>query len=254
MKIRSLFFKPTNAHVLMLSFLLGVTSALLFGLQQALGSAENSVRPALAVAVLLQSTVTDDQARTLLTEAKSRDPEVLSVLYVSKAEALQEASKDPALSKSLMLLKENPLPASLIIRYSDRAWMERSEPAEPLKSLPEVQEIRWDAQARTIFRSLHQWRAWLLRLACFAVAMLVVWVFFGVYRFLALRAPLKPLAVQIIVGLTGGVVAAILWAYALRGVGMDASAFRPTGFSFLPLITGAAVAIACFGLGVYDTN
>jgi len=238
----------------MLSFLLGVTSALLLGLQQTLGSAENAVKRSMAVAVLLSGSVNDAQATALLNSLKARDPEIESAVYMSKADALQEASKDPALAKSLMLLKENPLPASFVLRYSDRAWMERSEPAEPLKSLPEIQEIRWDAQARTVFRSLVQWRAWVLRLAAFAVMMLVVWSFFGVYRFLVLRAPVQPLMIQLGVGVVGGGIAVLLWEYALRCIGTDASVFRPDGFSFLPLVTGAAVAIACFGWGVCEEN
>ena len=49
MQIYKRLFKPANAHVLMVSFLLGGVGALMIGLQQSLKTAEDTIRPALHI-------------------------------------------------------------------------------------------------------------------------------------------------------------------------------------------------------------
>ena len=168
MNIRQAVFQPERAHVFMISFLLGLTAALLLGIDRVLASAEESLRSQLAVAVFFQSSEPDEAARRISESLRGRDSAIESAQFISKQAALQDAQQDPALARSLMVLKDNPLPASTILRYRDEAWLERGEPAETLRGVPQIQEIRWDARARSSFRSLHQWRAWLLRLAAFS--------------------------------------------------------------------------------------
>ena len=247
MNFRTLLFRPNSVHVLLMTFFMGITAALVFGLEQTLKSAEDSIKQPLLVSVFMQSSFQDDQAQKWGDQLRLKDPEIQNLNFISKAQALQEAQKDTALAKSLMILKENPLPASFVLRYSDRAWLERNEPVDPIKSLPEIQEIRWDAQARSVFRSLHQWRAWLTRLSAFAGVLLMVWAFIGLYQFLAMRASLAEFALQLLIGIVGGAVALGLWAYALQGLGPDAGVFRPPWFSLVPMLTGLIVAMGCFG-------
>ncbi len=223
---------PANAHVLMVSFLLGGVGALLIGLQQSLGTAEASIRPALKVAVFIQDNVPDADAQKWANALPSFDPELESVTYISRQEALQKAQANPSLAKSLLLLRENPFPASVILNYRDSAWMERPEPAITIKSQPQVQEIRWDPETRSVFRSLRQWRAWLVRLSAFAMMMLIVWCFFGIYRFLSMKAPLAELLIQLGIGLIGGSLAVATWGFALRDIGTDAALYSPAGSRF----------------------
>ncbi len=254
MEIRKRLLNATNAHVLMVSFLLGGVGALLIGLQQSLKTAEASIRPALKVVVFIQDNVPDADAEKWANSLQALDPELESVTYISRQDALQKAQENPALAKSLLLLRENPFPASVVLHYRDAAWMERPEPAMTLKTQPQVQEIRWDPEARSVFRSLREWRAWLMRLTAFAMIMLAVWSFFGIYRFLSLKAPFPELIIQVGVGLIGGALAVITWGFALRGVGSDAALYTPASVSFWPLITAALSALATFGWSVTDEH
>src|SRR5882724_11822222 len=129
MNIRAHFFRPANAHVLMVSFLLGGIGALLIGLQQSLRTAEDSIRPALKVVALIQPTVTDENAKKWSDGLQAADPEIASVAFISRQEALTRAQGNPALAKSLLLLRDNPLPPSVVLLYSDAAWLARPEPA-----------------------------------------------------------------------------------------------------------------------------
>ncbi len=254
MLIRKRLFKPANAHVLMVSFLLGGIGALLIGLQQSLKAAEESIRPALKVVVFIQPNITDENVKKWSDSLLSLDPELASVAYISRQEALQKSQGNPALAKSLILLRDNPLPASVVLFYKDSAWLERPEPAMTLKSQAEVQEIRWDPEARSVFRSLRQWRTWLLRLSAFAVMMLAVWCFFGLYRFLVMKAPLSEMIIQLAIGLIGGGLAMATWGFALREVGQDAALYRPEAVSVWPLLSALMAALATFGWKVSNEN
>ncbi len=251
MTLRNFLFRPTSAQVLLVTFFMGTLAALVIGLEQTLHSAEDSIRPLLVVSTFLQAGVSEDQAKAWGETLRRKDAEIQSLAFISKDQALQEAQKDPALAKSLMILKDNPLPASFLIHYSDRAWLERSEPVDGVKGSPEVQEVRWDPQARSVFRSLQQWRAWLIRFSGFAGVMLLVWALVGMYRFLAMRARPDLLLGQLLLGLCGGALSVGIWAYALRGLGPDAGVYRPAWFSLLPIVAGITVAIGCFG---WDSN
>jgi cell division protein FtsX len=247
MQIRTKLFTATNAHVLMVTFLLGGTGALMIGLQQSLHTVEQAIRPELNVAVFVQPNVTDQDAAQWARTLQTTDPEIASVKFVSRDEALQKAQGNPALVKSLLLLRDNPFPASVLLQYNDRAWLERPEPALALRSMPQVQEIRWDPEARSVFRSIRQWRAWLARLTIFALLMLFIWCFFGIYRFLVLKASFGQLLMQLGIGLIGGSLAVTTWGLALRGIGSDAALYRPEVVSFWPLVAAVMAALATFG-------
>jgi len=247
MDIRTKLFKPANAHVLMVSFLLGGIGALLIGMQQALKTAEESIRPSLKAVVFIQAGIPDQQAAKWANTLPAADPEIDSITFVSRDEALKNAQGNPSLIKSLILLRENPFPSSVIIRYKDVAWLERPEPVLSLRNAPEVQEIRWDPEVRSVFRSLRQWRAWLVRISAFAMMMLLVWSLFGVYRFLAARSSAFELFVQLGLGLIGGSLSMATWTLALHGIGPDAALYRPGFVSFWPLLTASMAALATFG-------
>src|SRR5690349_18155925 len=106
MEIRKRLIKPANAYVLMVSFLLGGVGALLIGLQQSLQTAEASILPALKVAIFIQPDVTDADAEKWATSLPRLDPDIESLTYISRQEALAKAQANPALAKSLLLLHE----------------------------------------------------------------------------------------------------------------------------------------------------
>ena len=247
MTIRAQLFKPANAHILMVSFLLGAIGALLIGLQQSLKTAEESIRPNLRVVLFLRPDLQQENAQKWVETLPTADPEIESAVYISPQEALDRAQSNPTMAKSLILLWDNPFPASVVLLYKDSAWLGRPEPALMIKDMPEVQEIRWDPESRSVFRSLRQWRAWLLRLSAFAVTMLGVWCFFGLYRFLAMKAPYAELFIQLGIGFIGGSLAVATWGLALRGIGQDAALYRPEWISFWPLAASVMAALATFG-------
>ncbi len=231
----------------MVSFLLGGVGALFIGLQQSLKAAEESIRPALKVAVFVQDNVSDEDARKWAASLPAQDAELESAEFVSRKDAFQKALETSTLSKSLLLLRENPFPATVLLHYKDWAWLERPEPALALKSQPQVQEIRWNPEVRSVFRSLRQWRTWLERLTVFALIMLVVWCLFGAYRFFALKAPAGELFIQLGIGLIGGSISIVTWGLSLRGVGADAALYKPEAVSFWPLVAALLASLATFG-------
>lgn len=248
MVIRKLGFRAFQGHVLGVTFLVGLLATFLMGSQESLSKAEESVKSSLGVLVFLQTALSDGQAKEWGDALRKRDPEIESYTFISKDQAYQEALKDPAVSKSLMLLKENPLPASFSIRLSDHAWWERTDPAERIKGAPFVQEIRWDPPSRSLYRGLHQWRLWLIRLSVVAGALLLIWTFLGLFRFFYLRLSVRTLVFQLGLGLMGSAVALFAWALALNSVQAEPAVYRPVWFSFLPLAAGMMAAVACLGV------
>ena len=249
MEIKDYLRRAFNGHVLIVTFVMGLFATVMIGLQQSLANAESQVKNSLAVLVFLQTTVPDAEASQMAQRIKTQDPDILSIMYISKDQAYQDALKDPGLAKSLLLLKNNPLPASLVIRYSDSAWWERSDPAESLKSAANIQEIRWDPQARALFRTLHRWRLWCLRFSVFVLALLGVWAFIGLYRFLSLHSGLPEIAMQLMVGSIIGGFAAAIWSMGLRfSLQADFSSAHPAWGWALPVVIGAVAALGCYGI------
>src|ERR1041385_1981399 len=117
MQNRRPFLKPVNVHVLLASLLLGVVGALLLGIANSLKTAENSLRADLKVAIFIANNLPDPQAEAWSQSLPARDHEIESATFISRSEALQKAQANTALAKSLMLLHDNPLPASVVIRY-----------------------------------------------------------------------------------------------------------------------------------------
>jgi hypothetical protein len=250
MNIKRVIWRAYNGHVLIVAFLIGLFAMVLIAVQQSLLQAESSVKEALSVVVFLQNDLAGADAETLIQSVKSQDPEITSISFTSKEQAYEEAMKDPHLAKSLLLLKSNPLPASFTLRYSDRAWLERNEPARNLSDIPAIQEVRWDPQARSLFLSLHRWRMWALRFCGFASMILFIWATIGLYRFLLLNGRAQEMVVPLAVGAVGGILAWALWGVGLHTTRAEISAFNPVWLGVIPLAIGAVSGLGCFGLDV----
>ncbi len=241
-----------TVHVLMLSFLMGGMGSVMVGLQDSLKMAELSVRSNLKVIVFIQQSVKDEIAKQWSESLPAQDAEIESVDFVSRQEALEKAQENPALVKSLILLRENPLPSTAIVRYKDSAWLERPEPAVGLQSAPEIQELRWDPEARSLFQKLRQWRVWVMRLSLFAVILMGIWASMGLYRYWLLRSQPRELLKQLGIGLVGGGLALLMIQLALHRVGLEASAFKPALHSPWPLVAAALASVATYGWKIAD--
>src|SRR4051812_12620961 len=233
-------------HILMVAFLIGLFGAVMTCTQGALQSAENSLGSSLLVVAFLQNSLSEANAPAFIDSLKAQDADIENIDYISKAQAYQEAMKDPKMAKSLMLLKANPLPASLTIRYSERALSERADPAEKVRGANSIQEIRWDPQARSIYRSLHGWRMWMMRFSAFVALVLLVWAFVGLYRLLLLQSTPQEIAVQVGLGLGGGALAWGLWGAGLQSIQSGISMLHPAPVWAVPILMGAVSALGCF--------
>ncbi len=85
-----------------------------------------------------------------------------------------------------------------------------------------------------------------MRVNVFAVLMLSVWCLFGIYRFMAVRATARTLALQLSAGLVGGLLALATWGAALQRLGSDAAHYRPHGLSLWPLVAALMASMATF--------
>jgi cell division protein FtsX len=225
-------------RMLFISFLVAGGGALCAGVQQSLRIAEEMARSSLKVAVFLSPALTDAEGEQWVKTLPNIDPAIESAEYISRDEALKRAQQNPMLGRSLLLLRKNPFPASVVIRYQGPAWFERSDPAIKLRDQPSVQEIRWDAELRSHFRSLWQWHLWLGRVGLTVFMMLVAGALVGFIRFLKTHRSWSELWIQGGVGLLGGGLAIGLWGIALQKVGTEAAAYRPTHLNFWPLLAG----------------
>lgn len=90
-----------------------------------------------------------DQTISRLRDSFAAEPEVASVAYVSKAQALAEFRQEfPSEGHLLDGLGENPLPASLVVTFARRvhssdavaAWIERA------KQVPGIAQVQYDRE------------------------------------------------------------------------------------------------------------
>jgi cell division transport system permease protein len=101
-------------------FIVGVFSVLIFDVQSILNSIENQVE----IAVYLQDNISNDLKGYLEKEIKSW-PEVESINYVSKEQALEKFKVQNEGSDILKEIQGNPLPASFEIKLADPQKVEQ---------------------------------------------------------------------------------------------------------------------------------
>ena len=227
------------------AFLVTLLAVFLVEAYQRLGFEARHQKDGLAVVVFLQTSLTDAQAQAWVEQLHQQDKEIESLVLTTKEQAYKKAAEDPTLAKSLLLLKENPQPATVVVRYSDQAWLQPVSPVERLKVLPSMGEIRWDPQTLSGWLSLQRWRRALRHLAMLLIALVGFWAFMGIYRALSLRLPLREIFLHVGWGLIGGSAAAAVWLATLRAAFEDSAMSLS---SWLPLGAGVAGALACIGI------
>jgi hypothetical protein len=249
MKIAGSLFRFAHVHIFIVSFLLTFSVACFLGFHQALSAARDGFRESLQLSAFLQPTILDADGQKIADSIKAGDPEVQSVAFVSKAQALELAQKDPFLAKSLMLLKDNPLTGEVQVHYSERAWLERPDFGQTLGSIPQIQEIHWNVQARDSFRSVSQWEKWLAQAGGCLLGFFFVWMLAGLYRILSARISFVEVLIALLVGMLGAGGAMALWTFTFKSLGPEAAAIGPRHSSLLPLLTGIIVSVALSGWG-----
>jgi len=119
---------------------------------------ESKARESLLLVAYLNPDVSEAAGTELSQSISKLDSEILETRYQSKEEALRAAQANPAWAKALMLMKGNPLPSTVSIRFSDAVWLTHADPAQLLKETVEIAEVRWDAALRDAFRYYATWR------------------------------------------------------------------------------------------------
>jgi len=82
-------------------------------------------------------------------------PEVVSVEFISRQQALEALSKrDPELAKSVTLLGDNPLPAGFEVRFSPQGLEHLSEWVRVAGSVPEISRVEYkQAQLQALLQA-----------------------------------------------------------------------------------------------------
>ncbi len=240
-----------RTHAFVVSFLVTLLALFIVEGYQRLGQESRHIKEGLVVVVFLQNSLSDAQALGWLDQFKLQDKDIESAVLTTKEQAFQKAALDPMLAKSLQLLKENPLPASVVIHYSDTAWMQSVAPVERLKVLPSITEIRWDPQVLSTWQSVERWRIAIRRLALLLLGVVGLWACAGIYRFFVLHLLPGEMILHVGWGLLGGGIAEAVWLQTLR-TAFENSAM--TVSSSLPLGAGIAGALACLGFRFFHAK
>jgi cell division transport system permease protein len=132
---------------LLTAFVIGITLALPAGLHTLvanLGRAGEGLQGTLRASLFLSDDVTEDRAQALSREI-ARKPGVSAVRYISRAQALEEFRSYSGFGEALDLLKDNPLPATIVVT-PDAKQPEAKTAAllKELAALPEVSQAKLD--------------------------------------------------------------------------------------------------------------
>jgi cell division transport system permease protein len=132
---------------LLTAFVIGVTLALPAGLHTLmanLGEASGSMRGSLRASLYLRDGVTPERGAAL-TQELGRRPEVKQARYISRDDALQEFRSYSGFSEALDLIKDNPLPAAIVLTPDSTQPQARVQAMlEELSALPEVERAQLD--------------------------------------------------------------------------------------------------------------
>ena len=166
--------------VLSLAAAVGGLATFLCVAARGMNRAQAQIHETLPVAVFFQANLPDDQARATAAAWVAQDKAIQRVSYLSRDQAYADASKDPLLARSLMLLHDNPLTATAEIHYNMQAWIARTDPAEVLRTAAGVQDIRWSAPRRDALLAFEPWKAALSRSLWAAAVLFMLWSLCGV--------------------------------------------------------------------------
>ena len=247
--MRTSFFRPATLHAFFAGFLLSTLAFFLSGLYHISAATENNLRENLFVTIFLRPALTDMDGAAVAKSIQDGDKEVVSTSFVSKEEALQQAERDPVLSKSLMLLKENPLPAFVTVRYSDAAWLQRDNPGEMLTGISQMQEMKWNPLNRAAFRKAHAWRRMAEATSIGLAVVLLFWFIAGVLHFVSSHLRFEHLFSGALAGALGAGSAWLAEVFLIQRFGGEGTGILSAQLSLLPIITGIIIGMTLSGWG-----
>lgn len=223
-------------YIVLLAAAFGSLTTLSCALLRGMDRAQDQVHAALPVSVFFQANLPDDQTRATADQLKAQDPAIEETVYTSRDQAFADASKDPLLSRSLMLLRDNPLSAVVEVRYSKKAWLERQDPAQALHQVPGIQEIRWSAARREMLLQFEPWKKICSKTLWIVCAVLMLWSLKGIRAFAVTLSEWKIGMTFILAGFIGGACTLFLWSLVLPGQTYPA----------LPLLFGGLLGVGSF--------
>jgi cell division protein FtsX len=199
----------------------------------------------LPVAVFFQSNLSDTQTRAIADALPRKDKGIEKVTYISREQAYAEASKDPLLSRSLMLLRDNPLSATAEIHYSLRSWIDHTDPSDSLRSTSGVQDIRWNAARRDALLAFEPWKIAITRTLWGVGLLLLLWSVGGVSLLASEAVRYKTGAAYFLTGLLGGAVMTLFWVGVLPRLGVTLLPLPWRAVPLLPTLFGGLVGLGC---------
>ena len=164
---------------LLTAFVIGITLALPAGLNTLvanLGRASDGLQDSLRASLFLKDEVDADRGQQLARDL-SRRPGVAAARYISRDQALEEFRSFSGFGEALDLLKDNPLPATIVVTPAAKQPQAATEALlKDLAALPEVAQAKLDEkwlQRLYAILALVQ-RAVLLIAGALALAVLIV--------------------------------------------------------------------------------
>jgi cell division transport system permease protein len=164
---------------LLTAFVIGITLALPAGLNTLVanvGRAGEGVEGTLRASLFLKDEVDADRGMALAREL-ARRPGVAAARYISREQALEEFRSYSGFGEALDILKDNPLPATIVVTPDAKQPQAQTESLlKELAGLPEVAEAKLDEkwlQRLYAILALVQ-RAVLMIAAALALAVLIV--------------------------------------------------------------------------------
>ena len=132
---------------LLTAFVIGITLALPAGLNTLvanLGQAGDSLQGSLRASLFLNDDVSAERGETLARDI-ARRPGVSAARYISREQALEEFRTFSGFGEALDLLKDNPLPATIVVTPNAKQLQVRTEALlKDLSTLPEVAQAKLD--------------------------------------------------------------------------------------------------------------
>jgi|GEM_PF-3336394 len=211
-----------------------------------LDNAQERVLSGLPVVVFFQSNLPEDQTHALSDSLISKDNAIEQITYISREQAYADASKDPLLNRSLMLLHDNPFSATAEIHYAGRAWVERQDPAQLLRQISGIQDIRWNAQRRDAYLAFEPWKKTLRRSLWVVAGLLILWAAGGIRIFAQRLKDWKNMGTQLGAGFCGAAVFIFVESILLAHAGFQSMILTSRDMVILPLLFGALVGMGSF--------
>lgn len=233
-------------------FLAAFFSGMLLAARASLSAQRIPLESSLLVVAFFNRELPDDQARLIAVALPQRDPEIIHAQFVSKEEAFQSAQQRASFSRAMVLLKKNPFPSSVELRYRPRAWRDRNDPSSGLKDIPEIVEVRWSVPMRDAWKALDSWERCVREALAGLGAVLVLFAGFSAVQAFKTQPGLRPLGEAVWRGAAGALLSAAFVAAWIRRAGVLPQGIEWAYAVLLLILMGGLAGTAFFGYKTQD--